>query len=140
QQAMSNVGVFGEATAEDDSTNHSAAMRERTHSQSTVIPGRNIDSSATLTPLMASPGLNTEVDKELIQPSVRTNFADTAFWTGALSTDENGQAQVSLTMPENLTTWNVRVWALGHDTEVGEGHTEVVTRKNLIVRPEGPRF
>ena len=43
-------------------------------------------------------------------------------------------------MPENLTTWKVRVWGMGHGTRVGEGQTDVVTRKNVIVRLEGPRF
>ena len=43
-------------------------------------------------------------------------------------------------MPENLTTWKVNVWALGHGTKVGSGSAEVVTRKNLIVRLQAPRF
>ncbi len=29
---------------------------------------------------------------------------------------------------------------MGHGTRVGEGQAEVVTRKNFIVRLEGPRF
>ncbi len=49
---------------------------------------------------------------QLVEPTVRTNFADTALWAGSLTTDDNGAAQVSLIMPENLTTWKVRV--LGH--------------------------
>ena len=28
---------------------------------------------------------------------------------------------VSLDMPENLTTWRIKVWGLGHGTRVGEG-------------------
>ncbi len=43
-------------------------------------------------------------------------------------------------MPENLTGWQVRVWAMGHGTKVGEGDAEVVTRKDLIVRLQAPRF
>ena len=30
----------------------------------------------------------------LVEPTVRTNFADTALWVGALTTDENGQRAV----------------------------------------------
>ena len=33
-------------------------------------------------------------------------------------------------MPQNLTTWKIRVWAMGHGTRVGEASAEVVTRKN----------
>ena len=43
-------------------------------------------------------------------------------------------------MPENLTTWKARVWAMGDGTRVGEGEAEVVTSKNLIVRLQAPRF
>ena len=32
------------------------------------------------------------------------------------------------------------VWGMGHGTRVGQGETDVVTRKDLIVRMEAPRF
>ena len=73
------------------------------------------------------------------RPSAR-NFADTAFWVGALTTDKDGVAEVELDMPENLTAWKIKVWGMGHGTKVGEGEAEVVTRKNLIVRLQAPRF
>lgn len=77
---------------------------------------------------------------ELVQPIIRSKFADTAFWAAAITTDSNGLAEVSLDMPENLTTWKIRVWGMGHGTKVGEGATEVITRKDLIVRMQTPRF
>ena len=43
-------------------------------------------------------------------------------------------------MPENLTAWKINVWAMGHGTKVGSGEADVVTRKNLIVRLQAPRF
>ena len=49
-------------------------------------------------------------------------------------------AAVEFNMPENLTGWKVKVWAMGHGTKVGEGQAEVVTRKDLIVRLQAPRF
>ena len=73
-------------------------------------------------------------------PTVRTNFADAAFWSGSLTTDANGEAEVEITMPENLTTWKTRVWVLGNGTRVGEGSTEIVTSKKFIVRLQAPRF
>src|SRR5205085_3919767 len=75
-----------------------------------------------------------------VQPAVRKNFADTAFWAASLTTDERGTAEVSLTMPENLTGWKVKAWAMGHGTKVGQGEAEVVTKKNLLVRLQAPRF
>jgi uncharacterized protein YfaS (alpha-2-macroglobulin family) len=76
----------------------------------------------------------------IVEPTLRSEFADTALWVAALETNADGLAEVSLDMPENLTTWQIRVWALGKGTRVGEASHEVVTRKNIIVRPQAPRF
>ncbi|TWT76837.1 MG2 domain protein [Posidoniimonas polymericola] len=76
----------------------------------------------------------------LVEATVRTEFADTALWDGTLETNSDGIAEVTLTMPENLTTWQVRAWGVGHGARVGEGAAEMVTRKNLIVRLQTPRF
>src|SRR5262249_18455463 len=74
------------------------------------------------------------------EPAVRKNFADTAFWTAALTTKPDGTAEISLNMPENLTGWKVKVWAMGHGTKVGQGEVEVTTKKDLLVRLQAPRF
>src|SRR5579864_6367094 len=72
--------------------------------------------------------------------TVRKNFADTAFWTGSLMTDKDGVAEMNLTMPENLTGWKIKCWAMGLGTKVGEGETIVTTKKDLLVRMQAPRF
>ncbi|MFG0295344.1 MAG: alpha-2-macroglobulin, partial [Maioricimonas sp. JB045] len=77
---------------------------------------------------------------EMVQPTVRTQFADTAFWKGDITTNRKGIARVSFDMPENLTGWKIRTWAMGAGTRVGEATREVVTTKNLIVRLQAPRF
>ncbi len=76
----------------------------------------------------------------MAEPTIRTKFADTALWVGSLATNERGEAEVSLDMPENLTAWKIKVWGMGHGTKVGQGEAEVVTRKDLIVRLQAPRF
>ena len=76
----------------------------------------------------------------MVQPTLRTKFADTALWVGNLTTNSDGTAEVALNMPENLTTWRIKVWGMGHGTKVGQGQTDVITRKDLIVRLEAPRF
>ncbi len=78
--------------------------------------------------------------QDLVQPTVRTQFADTAYWSANVITDQKGTAEVEFPMPENLTGWKVKVWAMGHGTKVGEGFTDIVTRKDLIVRLQAPRF
>ncbi len=56
-----------------------------------------------------------------VQPVVRTNFADTAFWAAALSTAADGTAEVEFPLPESLTTWKVKAWTLGPGTARGPG-------------------
>lgn len=75
-----------------------------------------------------------------VEPTVRKNFADTALWVSSLTTNQDGFAEVSLNMPENLTGWKVKVWAMGHGTKVGQAETEVTTKKDLLVRLQAPRF
>lgn len=79
-------------------------------------------------------------DSPLMKPTVRTRFADTAFWAAAMETDADGFAEVTLTMPENLTTWKIKTWVMGRTTEVGEGSAEVRTTKNFLLRLQAPRF
>ena len=71
---------------------------------------------------------------------VRSEFADLVKWAGSVTTNERGEAEIEVEYPDNLTTWKVKTWALGHGTRVGEGSTEVITSKDLIVRLQAPRF
>jgi len=71
---------------------------------------------------------------------VREEFSDTAYWNPSFITDSNGMGQVTLTLPDNLTTWFVETRGLTIDTRVGQADTEVVTTKPLLVRPVTPRF
>ena len=71
---------------------------------------------------------------------VRSEFVDLLEWVGSVETDENGEANIELEMPDNLTTWKIKTWAMGKGTRVGEGEAEIVTSKDLIVRLQAPRF
>ena len=70
----------------------------------------------------------------LATPTVRKNFADTAYWNASLTTNAQGIAEVAFKMPEQMAGWKIRVWGMGHGTKVGQGDAEVVTKKDLIVR------
>ena len=71
---------------------------------------------------------------------VRSEFADLLKWVGSVETDEKGEATIEMEMPDNLTTWKIKTWAMGHGTRVGEGSAEIVTSKDLIIRLQAPRF
>lgn len=73
-------------------------------------------------------------------PALRSDFKDTAYWTGQIVTDSKGEAVVTVMMPDNLTTWKILVRGITLDTKVGEAEIEILTTKVLIVRPVTPRF
>ncbi len=73
-------------------------------------------------------------------PALRNDFKDTAYWVGQIKTDSNGEAVVNAVMPDNLTTWKILVRGITLDTKVGEAEIEILTTKELIIRPVTPRF
>jgi uncharacterized protein YfaS (alpha-2-macroglobulin family) len=99
--------------------------------------------SAATTNFFADNGINVVANPtgpEAVQPTVRTNFADTAFWAASITTDADGYASVKFPMPDSLTAWKIRAWGMGLGAKVGEGESKVVTSKNLLVRLQAPRF
>ncbi len=76
----------------------------------------------------------------VVQPMIRTNLADSAVWVADFVTDAKGEGELNFNLPENLTTWKLRSWVMGPQTQVGEAAVEVITRKNLMVRLQAPRF
>ncbi|MBN1955750.1 MAG: Ig-like domain-containing protein [Anaerolineae bacterium] len=71
---------------------------------------------------------------------LREEFADTAYWNGAVVTADDGTAQVTVDLPDNLTTWVLRGVGITQATEVGEATAELLVTKPLLVRPVTPRF
>lgn len=137
---MSFIGAFGRLAADEDTTISTAGGEGGLRRES--MPGAPPMAMAADKAL----GFESKAVREdaqqtpMVEPTIRTNFADTALWIPSLTTNKQGEATVELTMPENLTTWKARVWAMGQGTRVGEGTAEVVTTKNLIVRLQAPRF
>ncbi|MFQ5878822.1 MAG: Ig-like domain-containing protein [Dehalococcoidia bacterium] len=71
---------------------------------------------------------------------VRRLFPDTAYWEPALRTDAQGQASVTVSLPDTLTTWRLTAKAVSLATQVGDTTSDIVTSKALILRPVTPRF
>ncbi len=146
---MGNLGIFGETVVDEVRNNRFDEGNFDQRDKNRMAFGLGFSrAGAPADALMAeSAGAVTKAAPpeasamtETVQPTIRQNFADTALWVGALETNTEGLAEVELNMPQNLTTWKVRAWAMGHGTRVGEGSAEVVTRKNIIVRLQAPRF
>ncbi len=81
-----------------------------------------------------------DADKSEPQITARTKFRDTAAWQPHRETDENGRAQVTITLPDNLTTWRATVYACSDDTAIGAAQTRSISTKPFFVRLETPRF
>ncbi len=71
---------------------------------------------------------------------VRSEFKDAIFWSPYTKTDGDGYAIVNIKYPDNLTSWRVTSRVITADTKVGQMTQTVITRKDLLVRMETPRF
>jgi uncharacterized protein YfaS (alpha-2-macroglobulin family) len=156
---MGNIGIFGHlietpaegAVGRDDSgfAESDAEFKSVAKARPAVAEAEVAEESAARQKAPSS-GLGAKKERAanmppagpevLVEPVVRSRFADTAFWSGTVVTDAAGTAEVEFDMPENLTAWKVKVWTMGHGTRVGEGSADVVTRKDLILRLQAPRF
>lgn len=74
------------------------------------------------------------------KPRVRKDFRDTAIWQPAVNTGSQGRTTVKLKYPDNLTRWRATARAISKKTHVGQVTYRTITRKNLMLRLETPRF
>jgi len=80
------------------------------------------------------------VDNNDATPQIRQNFNETAFFYPQLRTDENGETIISFTVPESNTTWKFRAIAYDKSLNIGSLEAITMTRKELMVTPNLPRF
>ena len=77
---------------------------------------------------------------------VRQLFLDTPLWKPGVVTDANGDATVSVTLPDQLTTWRLDARAVtlpgdpSQTTLVGQQTVDLISTKPLLIRPITPRF
>ena len=67
--------------------------------------------------------------------AAREVLEDTAYWNPSIFTGTDGKAQVTIRLPDNLTTWSVAAVAATSDTRVGQQRTEILVSKDIIIRP-----
>jgi uncharacterized protein YfaS (alpha-2-macroglobulin family) len=83
---------------------------------------------------MGAGGGKGEGEEGVIQ--ARGYFPDTAFWEAQLVTDVNGEAKVSITLPDNLTTWRMDARAVTKATLVGQSTQDIqpciITRIQIL--------
>ncbi|MBZ0277058.1 MAG: hypothetical protein K8I60_12990, partial [Anaerolineae bacterium] len=74
------------------------------------------------------------------EPVIRDDFEYTPLWAPHVVTDANGQATVSLEMPDNLTRWRLDARAVTADAQVGQGQINFISTMPLLIRAVTPRF
>jgi uncharacterized protein YfaS (alpha-2-macroglobulin family) len=63
---------------------------------------------------------------------IRDELLDQAYRNPSIKT-KNGSAQVSFTLPDNMTTWLVDVVGITKDTKLGTTSHEFMTQQDVIV-------
>jgi uncharacterized protein YfaS (alpha-2-macroglobulin family) len=71
---------------------------------------------------------------------VRKVFKDTAYWFAHVVTNASGKATVTVTLPDNLTTWQLSVRGITANQQVGQATLDTFSTQDLIIRPVTPRF
>lgn len=79
-------------------------------------------------------------EDQFAKATIRKLFKDTAFWQPEAITGADGKAVLKFDLPDNLTTWRATVRAVSADLKVGSRIDKVISRKDLILRLETPRF
>jgi len=85
-------------------------------------------------------GKDEDKGTEFVEAETRSDFRDAILWSPYVTTDESGYASVTVKFPDNLTTWRITSRVITEDTKVGQQVNTVITRKDLLVRMETPRF
>jgi len=83
-------------------------------------------------------GSSTSQDVPVIP--IRKDFSETAFFYPSLTTDSDGRLYLKFTVPDALTSW--KLLGLGYTKQLDYGliEKELITRKDLMVFPNPPRF
>ncbi len=104
------------------------------------IFGYEPDSSISVRGMPEAAPMAKAAPPSLAEATVRRLFADTATWVPAVLTDADGNATVSFDFPDNITQWQVMARGVTGTIQVGMAEAEAITKKNLLVRLQAPRF
>ncbi len=98
-----------------------------------VITGKGRSTAAT----GDTNGNETEDAEQVI---IRRNFDETAFFLPQLQPDSSGSFRFSFSFPDAVTRWKWMSLAHTKDLAFGTNTAEIVTKKNIMVQPNAPRF
>ena len=71
---------------------------------------------------------------------VRREFRPLAAYEASILTDENGEAEMAFTLPDDLTTWRVMGVAASEEMQFGNGEATFIATQPLLSNPILPQF
>ncbi len=81
------------------------------------------------------------VEEAKLQPGeIRTDFRSLVFWLGSATTDADGRATTTVTLPDSVTTYRIMAVAGDLSSHFGAADTEIRATKPLTMLPAFPRF
>ncbi|HVX48946.1 MAG TPA: carboxypeptidase-like regulatory domain-containing protein, partial [Chitinophagaceae bacterium] len=72
--------------------------------------------------------------------TLRNQFRDYAFWIPQVLTDKNGNAQFTVTYPDNVTGWQTYVLGMDKHRRIGKATTFVRSYKPVMAQLSTPQF
>lgn len=92
----------------------------------------------TVVQMDASPAMSPQ--EENSNERYRTDLSETAFFYPNLQTTSDGEVSVKFEVPQNLTTWNLRMLATTSTLKWGMITKQMITSKPFMVQANPPRF
>jgi uncharacterized protein YfaS (alpha-2-macroglobulin family) len=88
------------------------------------------------------PGGDSDIPGQMGEDSeaLRKLFKSTVYWNPALLLGGDGVEKVTITLPDNLTTFRIMAVAVDQNGRMGSGEAALVSRKTLMVQAVAPRF
>ena len=81
-----------------------------------------------------------EKKEEPVEPTLRENFNETAFFFPQLRTNADGSATFSFTMPDALTRWRLMLMAYTKDRKTGSKDYTFTSSKPVMIMADMPRY
>jgi hypothetical protein len=78
--------------------------------------------------------------EEPVEPTLRENFNETAFFFPQLRTNKDGSATFSFTMPDALTRWRLMLLAYTKDRKTGSNEYTFTSSKPVMIMADMPRY
>ncbi|MBQ4107683.1 MAG: hypothetical protein IJC73_08940, partial [Lentisphaeria bacterium] len=72
------------------------------------------------------------------EPVMRQRFADRLLWVARSRVDDSGKLEIPFVLPDNLTRWRVRIWAMAPGCRAGEGTADFTVSQPFVARLATP--